>query len=266
MNGHFGTRLGAAVFFTVMVSHATTVGFTATENPISQGGTWINGLQAGLLWSDVQTVPGLAFGTETGSVEYNDSTAVLTGTWDADQSVSAVVYNANSANSPLPIGTFEEVELRLLTTITAGSITGYEINFSVNPLNPYVQIVRWDGGLGDFSMVPATNSNIAISTGDVVSASVVGGVINAYVNNVLVATGTDTTYTSGSPGMGFYLQGPSVNSSFDSTYGFSSFTATGELTADPPSVPEPGTVTLLILGLAGVKKLRSLQASTKYQA
>ena len=49
---------------------------------------------------------------------------------------------------------FEEVELRLRTTITPHSITGYEVNCSVstNSSNNYLQIVRWNGALGSLRM------------------------------------------------------------------------------------------------------------------
>jgi len=46
--------------------HGTyTTEFRLTESPISEGGNWINGKAAGLDWSDVATVTGLAFGVES---------------------------------------------------------------------------------------------------------------------------------------------------------------------------------------------------------
>jgi len=42
-----------------------TTNFPATENPVSQGGNWVNGRAVGLDWSDARTIPGLAFGTGT---------------------------------------------------------------------------------------------------------------------------------------------------------------------------------------------------------
>src|SRR5438874_4698763 len=57
--------------------------FSATENPISEGGKWINGGTTGRDWGNVQSTPGLAFGTMVSSAPpYDDSTAVLAGTWD----------------------------------------------------------------------------------------------------------------------------------------------------------------------------------------
>ena len=50
----------------------------------------------------------------------------------------------------------------------------------------------------------------------------VGGAITAYINGVQVLHATDNTFTSGSPGMGFYVEGATgVNADF----GFANFTA-----------------------------------------
>src|SRR5215467_16221110 len=72
-----------------------TTSFPLTENPISEGGLWTNGKTAGLDWSDVRTTPGLAFGTETGATDFNDSIATLAGSWNADQSATATVHTVN---------------------------------------------------------------------------------------------------------------------------------------------------------------------------
>jgi hypothetical protein len=51
--------------------------FPLVENPISEGGNWINGKTAGIDWANVRTTPGFAHGTESGKVKYDDSTALL---------------------------------------------------------------------------------------------------------------------------------------------------------------------------------------------
>ena len=71
--------------------------FPLAENPISENGTWINGGTAGLDWSNVQTTVGLAFGTQSGKdacpiLCYNDSTVILGGPWNSDQSLQATVF------------------------------------------------------------------------------------------------------------------------------------------------------------------------------
>src|SRR5215831_17743927 len=191
-----------------------TTNFPLTENPISEGGHWINGLTTGIDWSDVQTTPGQAFGTEMGP-NYADPTALLTGSWGPTQTVQAVVYILAADSS-----TFEEVELRLRSSLSAHSCTGYEVIFSVKPDRPYCQIVRWNGPLGDFSLLNARR--VGVVNGDVVKATAVGSTITSYINNTAIFSVNDTTYPSGNPGMGFYLYG-GLGSPLNS--GFSSYTA-----------------------------------------
>ena len=49
------------------------------------------------------------------------------------------------------------------------------------------------------------NPGVRVKTGDVVKATIVGNVITAYLNGIAVGTATDSTYTTGNPGMGFNL-------------------------------------------------------------
>ena len=199
-------------------SNSYTTNFALAENPISEGRKWINGETTGLNWANVRTTPGLAFGTETDTVNYDDSTAILAGAWSANQMAQAQVHTVNQTSS-----VFEEVELRLRTSISAHSMTGYEINFRcTSDGTQYVQIVRWNGPLGDFSFLDA-RVGPGLHNGDVVKATIVGSTITAYINGTQVVQVTDSTFTSGSPGMGFYIQGGSA--SLESDYGFTSFTA-----------------------------------------
>jgi hypothetical protein len=209
--------------------HNYTTQFPAAENPISEGGMWTNGGTNGNSWTNIRTTPGLAFGTMPGDAsapaQFADSTAVLTGSWGADQSVQASVF-VTSAPSSSTI--FEEVELRLRTTITSGSITGYEINCSVssNAANNYMQIVKWNGALNNFTQLDATATHCV--TGDVIKATIVGNTITVFRNGTQVMSFSDTSspFTSGNPGMGFYLEG---TTGVNQQYGFSSLTATDSL-------------------------------------
>jgi chitodextrinase len=206
--------------------------FPLTENPISEGGNWINGKMVGLDWNDVQTTPGLAFGTESGTNGYDDSTAVLTGTWGPDQWAQATVHLANQQGGTI----YEEVELRLRSAITAHKLTGYEINFQASSAsNAYVQIVRWNGPLGNFTYV-ADRNGPGLHDGDVVKAMIQGSTITVYLNGTQILQGTDSTYASGAPGMGFFLQGAT---GLNADYGFTTFMASDGLTTDttPPSIP-----------------------------
>jgi hypothetical protein len=207
-----------------------TTNFPLTENPISEGGHWINGLTNGLDWTDVATTPGKAFGTQTGiGPDYADSTALLTGTWGADQTAQATVYITSEDGTH----DTEEVELRLRSSLSPHSCTGYEINFSVMPQRLYCQIVRWNGPLGNFTFL--FTGNVGVVNGDVVKATAIGNTITMYINNVAIASVVDNTFPSGNPGMGFYMHGglgPPVN------YGFSSYTASD---GSPTPTPTPTT-------------------------
>jgi hypothetical protein len=198
--------------------------FPATENPISQGGVWRNGAANGTNWGDVRTTggsPGVAYGTVLSpdcpdtATACNDSSAALTGTWVQNQTATAVVSTVSNG------GATEEVELRLNTTITAGSITGYEFNFSLNNGNPYCQIVRWNGPLGSFTQIGGSTSAGNLN-GATVTASNVNGTLTSKVNGKTCATATDSTYTAGSPGIGFFAQSGAL-----ANFGFTSFSATG---------------------------------------
>ena len=196
-----------------------TTHFGNDENPLSEHGVWINGKDTALDWSDVRASSGLAFGTDSGTVKYADSTALLTGSWGPDQSVEARVYSVNQNDL-----IFEEVELRLRSVLSAHSATGYEINFRCSKTrNAYTQIVRWNGRLGSFTYLKtATGSQYGVKNGDVVKATVTGNRITAYINGIAVLRASDRTYAAGNPGIGFYLEGSSgVNRDF----GFTAFRA-----------------------------------------
>jgi hypothetical protein len=202
-----------------------TTNFPLTEIPISEGGKWINGGTVGLDWTNVQTTPEMAFGSETGtnsgSAIYDDSTAVLAGTWGADQTAQATLYVI-----PHVQGSSEEVELRLRTSISAHSITGYEVNFAVGPGQTYTDIVKWNGALGNFTVLSHQNTGGGVNNGDTIKATIAGNVITVFKNGVQVNTATDSTYAAGNPGMGFYLRGSAANSD----YGLANFSASSTST------------------------------------
>jgi len=207
--------------------------FSATENPISEGGAWINGAITGIDWGNVQTIAGFSYGTNLSS-QYADPTAVLAGTWASDQEAQATIA-INGAVS----GGAHEVELRLHTTITAHSITGYEINANTNPNDPYIQIVRWDGPLNSWTLLDA--HSVGVANGDVLEATAIGDTITVYKNGIQVLQVTDSTYSTGSPGIGFY---DNVDSNWTS-FGFSDFSASnvGSGQPTPAGIPiSPTTV------------------------
>lgn len=169
----------------------------------------------------------LAFGTEPSGrrpapQEYDDSTALLTGPWTADQTAEARVHSTHP-----DVSINEEVELRLRSTLAPHRATGYEILFrSFQGADAYCEIVRWNGPLGDFTYVGrAKGPTCNLADGSLVKATVIGNVITAYINGVQVVQARDGTYKTGSPGIGFFHYG---TTGANQDFGFTSFTATDQ--------------------------------------
>lgn len=217
--------------------------FPLSENPISEDNQWINGGTVGLDWTNIRTIGGVAaVGTQPGNdQEYNDSTAVLAGNWASDQQIQATVYLDNAGDPP---SAGEEVELRLRTTISPHSITGYEITCSVStdPQKTYFQIIRWEGPLGAFTEIAW--ANYKVQNGDVITAIAQGKTISAYVNGnpVPICSANDAKFLDGSPGIGTWLWG---QTGVNANYGFSNVSATdsGALPSPTPSSTPSATPT-----------------------
>jgi hypothetical protein len=202
--------------------------FPLTENPISQGGKWINGKAVGLDWTDVQTTsgtPGEAFSTKTGTPEppYNDSIAVLSGAWGPNQTACGTAY----INSSTQDGWAQEVELELNFTITAHNAAGYQFTWHATTDNSsYFSMGTWNGPLNNFTRLYGPDTSVGLENGDVVCATHINGVISAYKNGVLIHSLSDSTYTGGSPGLGF--DGTCPDSTCDPYVGFTSFSASDD--------------------------------------
>jgi hypothetical protein len=230
-----------AVLFgrTADAQNSYSTNFPLTENPISEGGRWINGQSVGIDWKNCRTRPGLAYGSQTGAQPppYDDTTCVLSGTWGRIQTVEATVV------VPVNPGPSQEVEIRLLTTITPHRNTGYELLFSVTG-DPYIDIVRWDtfegpSTIDEFHYIVRGVRGPQLRTGNRIRGTVdANGVIRAYLDTgsgfTLMAQGTDTTYTTGSPGMGFYTRSAGDN---NADFGFSTFFASDGGGGGAPAAP-----------------------------
>ena len=118
------------------------------------------------------------------------------------------------------------MELGLRSTLSPRRATGYEINFRAAKIpNAYSEIVRWNGPLGSFTYSQQRQGlRYGVGNGGVVEATVVGNVITTYLNGVQILQVTDNTFPSGSPGMGFYIEGI-PGAGVDTDYGFTSFKA-----------------------------------------
>jgi hypothetical protein len=205
------------------LSRSYSTNFKLDENPISEGGVWINGRTDGIDWADVITRNGVAYGevtrmgvaerrveqgnldapTDDGSVhegDYDDPTAVLAGAWGKNQHVKARVFSRNQTENY-----FQEVEIRLRTAITPHRCTGYEVFWRcLKTESGYAEIVRWNGKIGDFtSLQKLIGPQYGVKDGDAVEASIHGNVIKGFINGVEVISTTDDVFDSGHPGIGF---------------------------------------------------------------
>jgi hypothetical protein len=196
--------------------------FELDEEPIDEGGMWLNGGKDGIDWVDVMTKGGECYGAksrmgvaerrvEQGNLDpssegalpegdYDDPTAVLGGAWGPDQHVRATVFSRNPTNEY-----FQEVEIRLRSTITPNSCTGYEVFWRCLKTDEgYAEIVRWNGRIADFtSLEKRIGPEFGVKDGDVVEATVIGDVLRGYINGVEVISATDSGFAHGSPGVGF---------------------------------------------------------------
>ena len=232
----------AALFLTCFaikegLAETYSTNFTLTEDPISEGGRWINGKTDGGDWSDCATNGSYVYGKMVTSSNYNDDTCILTGTWGTNQTAFGTIYSNVDGGATGE----EEAEIRLLSSIIRGENKGYEILIDLNRNNGYgIQIVRWNGPRGDYDIL--TSGNVATGkTGDVLKGTSVvtanSVTIRAYVNDRLIATAVDSSasrITSGNPGIGFYKNSYNGNN-YD--VGFTVYYATDGVSE--PAIPEP---------------------------
>jgi hypothetical protein len=212
--------------------------FSTDEEPISEGGLWINGRRDAIDWCDVLTRNGVAYGEVSrmnsaerraeqafggGSADagvqegdYDDPAAVLAGNWGRNQAARATVFCRNPTDDY-----FQEVEIRLRSSISAHNCDGYEVFWRCSKSDAaYAEIVRWNGKIGAFtSLARRMGPDCGVKHGDIVEATIVGNVIRSFINGVEVLSATDDVFTSGGPGVGFnFFVG---NTNVD--HGFSTF-------------------------------------------
>jgi hypothetical protein len=213
--------------------------FERDEDPISEGGMWINGQTDGIDWIDCMTQNGgevcgkvsrmtvaerraeqahaeAADDEATTAGDYDDPTAVLAGEWGRNQHARATVFCRNPTDRY-----FQEVEIRLRSSIEPHSCTGYEVFWrALKTDEGYAEIVRWNGPIGDFtSLARHVGAEFGVKDGDVVEATVEGNVLKGFINGVEVITATDDVFPSGAPGVGFNFFVSTTNVD----HGFTSF-------------------------------------------
>jgi hypothetical protein len=208
-------RIGMTGDVRIVRSYSTR--FLNDEDPISEGGIWLNGRADGIDWANVVTENGLAHGEalalavaerrgEQGDEidvpegDYNDPAAMLGGAWGRNQHAKAVVSSRNQTNER-----YHEVELLLRGTLTPHRATCYEVFFRCLKTDEgYAEIVRWEGPLGAWkSLCRKTGLEFGVQEGDVIEATIIGNEIRGYINGVEVTSATDDTHSCGGPGIGF---------------------------------------------------------------
>jgi hypothetical protein len=195
-------------------SYATN--FDGAENPLSESGAWSH---VGLDWALAVKAGGIAFGTQTGTGGYDDSYALLSG-FGPDQGGSGVVQISPNLDGHCS----HEVEILLRFSDSAHSARGYECNLAFD--GSYAQIVRWNGALGNFTILGGGSVPGGVASGATFSATISGSVITSYLNGVKVAQVTDASYPTGNPGVGFFR----TNCGTGADFGFTSYSAS-EVTA-----------------------------------
>jgi len=194
--------------------------FPRDEDPISEGGIWLNGLKDAIDWTDVVVKNGVAYGAyarnstaefraEQGNLEseqaapvgdWDDPTAALTGEWGPDQYLSGTAYIRNPSEDY-----FQEIQLRARWTLRPHYCTGYEFIFRVldGPAS-YVEIVRWGGAIGTWeSLGRVEGPEVGITDGDLLEARAIGTTLTATINGRDVLTVENDVLAEGAPGFGF---------------------------------------------------------------
>lgn len=207
--------IGARGAYNGSTTQSYSTEFDATESPISEGSNWVNGLAVGGDWNNVQTAAGVAHGATT-ITGFHDCLAHLSGSWPSNQFARGVVHRT-PGYSP---GVAHEIELLLRFAITSGNARGYELLWT-EPGE--ICIVRWNGAYGSYTALMA-NLNVGPAVdGDRVLFTADGSTLTAYINGVQKAQVTDSTYSDGAPGVGFWPQAGTTLLS----YGWKGFQAGG---------------------------------------
>jgi hypothetical protein len=98
------------------------------------------------------------------------------------------------------------VEILLRWSDSAHSSQGYECNLAWD--GAYVQIGRWNGPYGNFTTLfdslVSGGAPGSVHDGDVFSADMIGSNITVRLNGRVIATASDSVWTTGNPGIGFY--------------------------------------------------------------
>ena len=204
-------------------SYTTT--FSATENPLSEGGNWASVFQR----TNFQSTGGYAVGKQTGANPpggvYDDSIMCMSfGTW-TDTEIVLIIGKTGS------VASFCEIEAIIRCNAATGQY--YEVNLAWD--GAYCNAYLAEGGvaLANFTPLATETGGVQYSVaggvhdGDWFRVRMVGDTITAEISYnaggawTLIATWTDTSnaghaaYASGRPGIGAFISdtgaGPMAN-------------------------------------------------------
>ena len=183
-------------------------------------------------WANILTTNGLAHGEslplfvrekrveqgdeiDTPVGDYNDPTAILTGSWGRNQHAKGRIFSRHQTPEY-----YHEVELRLRSSLNPHGIPGYEVFFRcLKGEGGYAEIVRWEGPLGSFTSLCRKNGpEFGVADGDLIEATIIGNVIRGYINGREVTRAVDDAYATGNPGIGFNYGGESTYKDHGFTY------------------------------------------------
>jgi hypothetical protein len=149
--------------------------FPLTEAPISEGGIYTLGGTHGLLWQDPQSTggtPGIAYVNGTSPGQATDNLAIIKGKFSPRRHFTRFTVKRQGGYAP---ANSHEIEGLVGMDITQNNARGYEWDFG---LGQNVIVVRWNGGLDDYTVLGDANGNLANGKGwtDTPSGSgVIGG-------------------------------------------------------------------------------------------
>jgi hypothetical protein len=178
--------------------------FSTSESPISEGGAWTH--NASNPWQKIQTTGANAIAAAYTEV-FDDAYAYLTNWSGNNYEIIASVY--------WPGGRAGEVELLLRVSDSASQVKAYECLYNVAGS---WQIVRWNGPLGDYTVIHQGGSVPGSGRdGNQIRATVVGSTITMYWRAspsdswATLGSVNDSVLTSGKPGIAIYVHGADGN-------------------------------------------------------
>jgi hypothetical protein len=156
-------------------------------------------------YKNPRSIGGKCYAADTVGADYDDCLGQLQNhAIPANQYAEMTVFRQAGYTTP---GDTHENGLYLRMLIGASLVRGYEFLFEAQGS---FQIVRWEGVSQDSSnftvLSPGGSSPGALAHGDVILVTAIGSQLRCYKNGVEFADVVDTTWSTGNPGLGFFVR------------------------------------------------------------